>query len=164
MNVLINHCWCSKSNWGGQYNCRVVVSIDRVAEDKTYYDPPMEDWTNLTEEYKFEWKDEAGFPHYTTRRLKPEVMQWLKDNIKDRKLHKWAIERGEKPQGWCVGDDLYNSGDPISFTVFFERTGDALKFIKQWSVYKKPIDYLNYFRNVRKKYDPKTKTLRRVEQ
>ena len=162
MYVLINHCWCRDCNWGGQYDCRVIVSIDRIAEGKTYYDPPMDDWTNLIEKHEYEWKDEVGFLHHDTNRLKPEIMQWLTDNIKDRKLLKWEMKRGENPKGWAVGTDLYNARDQLSFSVFFERTGDALKFIKRWSVYKKPVDYLNYFRDVRKKLDPKTNTLRRV--
>lgn len=156
MNVLINHCWCSDSIWGGNYNCRVIVSIDRIAEDKTYYDPPMEDWTNLIEEHEYDHRDEAGFMHHDTRRLKPEVMQWLKDNIKERNC-------AEHKQGWAVGTDKYYSNDGLSFTVFFERTSDALKFIKRWSVFKKPVDYLNYFRDVRRKLNMTTNTLQLVK-
>ena len=154
MNVLINHCWCSDSIWGGCYDCRVIVSIDRIPEGKTYYEAlkiPNLDWTNLLEEHKFEWKDGAG----DTRRLKPEVIQWLTDNIKDR-------DDDEHKQGWCVGTDKYNSNHRISFSIFFERPSDALKFIKRWSIYKKPVDYLNYFQDIRRKLDLTTNRLKRV--
>jgi hypothetical protein len=159
MNVLINHCWCSDSIWGGNYSCRVIVSIDRVPENKTYWEAvknPEPDWTNLLEkDDNFEYKDGAGFPKHGTRRLRPEVIQWLKENIKDR-------DCDEHKQAWAVGTDKYNSNDSLSFAIFFERPTDAMKFIKRWSSYKNPVHYLNYFKDIRRKLDLKTNTLKRV--
>lgn len=156
MNVLVNHCWCSKSNWGDNYDCRVIVAIERIPEGKTYYDAPTADWTNLVEKHDFEWKDEAGFNQHNTFRLKAEVLAWLEANIKDRRCD-------ENVKGWAVGNDEYNSRSPLSYLLFFERTGDAMRFIKQWSSYKKPINYLNYFRDTRRKLDFKTNRLRMVQ-
>ena len=156
MSIFINHCWCSDSNWGGIYDCRVIVTIDRIAEGKTYYDPPTIDWTSLIEEIPLEWK-QFGDRHRTFR-LKPEVLTWLNDNIKDRK------KLGYRPnvKGWGVGTDVYNSNNPIGFAVFFERTSDAFKFVKQWSSLKKPVDYCNRFSDVRKKLNFKTMTLQKI--
>ncbi len=149
MNVLINHCWCSDSNWGGHYNCRVIVSIDRVPKGKTYYDPPEPDWLNLLEEHPF------GYGR-NVRRLKPDVIQWLQENIKDRQCE------GEHKQGWCVGTDKYTDNNAISFSVFFERPSDALKFIKRWSSHKHPVHYLNYFQDIRRELDFATGRLKRT--
>ena len=148
MNVLINHCWCSDSNWGGHYNCRVIVSIDRVPVGKTYYDAPEPDWLNLLELHTLANGREV-------RRLKPEVIQWLQDNIKDR-------QDDEQKKAWCVGTDKYNADMAISFTLFFERPSDALKFIKRWSSHKHPVDYLNYFQDIRRELDFVTGRMKRV--
>lgn len=156
MHMLVNHCWCSDSNWGGHYNCRVIVQIDRIAEGNTYYDPPTEDWTKLTEKHELEWK-KFGDGRETIR-LKAEVLDWLKENVKDRPKC-----GDEHVQGWAIGTDKYNSQNTLSFTVFFERTSDGLRFIKRWSSHKKPVSYLNYFRDTLRKLDPKTNRLRIVK-
>jgi hypothetical protein len=148
--MLINHCWCSDSNWGGHYNCRVIVTIDRIHEGKTYYDPPTVDWTNLIKKVDLEWK-KFGDAH-ATYRLKQEVIDWLAVNI--------PIRNGEK--GWAIGTDQYNTNAAISFSLFFQSARDAQRFIKRWSSLGKPADKLNYFLDKRYKYNPKTKTLQRA--
>ena len=155
MNVLINHCWCSDSNWGGNYNCRVIVSINRISEGKAYHDVPTEDWTNLLDEHAFDPDPESRWGLKGVRRLKPEIIQWLNENVKDRKCD-------EHRQGWCVGTDNYNSKDPLSFAIFFERPRDAMRFIRRWSSFKNPFRYLNYFKDIRKELDPITNRLRQV--
>ena len=152
MNVLINHCWCFDSNWGGNYDCRVIVSINRILEGKTYYDIPSEDWTNLLEEHVFNPEPERMFGERIVPRLKPEIIQWLSKNVKDRKC------AGYK-QGWCIGTDMYNSKDCLSFLIFFERQRDAMKFIRRWSSFKNPVHYLNYFKNIKKELNPLTNKL-----
>lgn len=148
MDILINHCWCSDSNWGGMYDCRVIVSINMIAKGKSYYDPHEPDWLNLIEEDdNFISKDKAGFTKHGTKRLKPEVIQWLKDNIKDK--------------SWAVGTDNYNSQDGLSFPVFFQSSRDALKFIKRWSSYKNVVHYLNYFKDIRRQLNLKTGKLQK---
>ena len=153
-SILINHCWCSDSIWGGVYDCRVVASIRRIPEGKTYYDEPTEDWTNLVEIDKdYRTTDEHSFPVDSTLRLKPEVHQWMEQNIPDR----------NKVKGWTIGTDKYNSIDTLSFSFFFQSAHDAEKFIKKWSSIGKPAEKLNYFKDKRYKYNPKTKTLQRIE-
>lgn len=146
MNVLINWCWCSDSNRGGHYDCRVIVSIDRIAEDKSYSDPPMLDWVNLIEKHTLNTGSLGGT---YTNRLKPEVLAWLNENVADQK--------------WAVGTDAYNSIDTLSYKVFFQSYRDAQKFIKRWSEFGKPVNYFNYFRDIRRKLDTKSMTLKKVQ-
>jgi hypothetical protein len=158
MNILINHCWCSDCNWGGHYDCRVIVTVNRVDDDKTYYDPPSPDWA-LVEPHKFA----STNPHEReTLRPRADVIEWLNANVKDRKLTAWHKERGQSPKGWAIGTDQYNAVKGISFSFFFERERDGMAFIKRWSVHKKPVSYLQYFKDIRKKLDPKTGKLVRV--
>ena len=71
----------------------------------------------------------------------------LEDNIEDYK--------GEK--GWCVGSDDYDvTGSCTGLSVFMQRRKDAMLFIKTWSKYKKPINYCQYFTDIRKRLDLKT--------
>ena len=156
MNILINHCWCFDSNWGGNYNCRVIVSINRILKGKRYHDTPSEDWTNLLDEHAFSPEPDVSlFQERVVRRLKPEIIKWLSENVKDRKCS------GHK-QGWCIGTDMYNSRDPLSFAIFFERQMDAMKFVRRWSSFKNPVHYLNYFKNIRKELNPLTHKLDRI--
>lgn len=156
MNVLINHCWCSDSNWGGQYNCRVIVSFERFASiEDIHKRKNTPDWDKLIEECPYDNGEEIPFRKYETRRLKPEVIRWLNDNIKE-------YDCDEHKQGWAVGSDKYNSNDCLGFAVFFQRATDARKFIKHWSSHKNPVDYLNYFRDLRWKLDPTTGKMKRA--
>lgn len=150
MNVSINHCWCTDSNWGGLYACRVTVSLYRVPEGKTYYDPPCPDWA-LVEEHPYQ--STAKTFNRETLRLRADVAEWLAANVKDRKAPS-DVEGG--PKGWAVGSDEYNSTSGIHFTFFFHRRSDAMAFIKRWSVHKRPVNYLNYFTDRRFKLNPAT--------
>jgi hypothetical protein len=160
MNLLVNHCWCSDSIWGGYYTCRCIVTLYRVPEDKTYYDPPCPDWA-LLEEHPFTGKDGDLTYNDTTLRPRADVIEWLNKNVKDRKVPTY-VEGGAK--GWAIGADKYNSLNGIDFRFFFERQMDGMKFIKHWSVHKNPISYLQYFKNIRKELDLKTGKLARVKQ
>lgn len=157
MNVLINHCWCSDSNWGGNYDCSVIVGIYRIPRGETYDGTPSNDWIKLVEQTK----DGRG---EITIRLKRKVLEWLELNVRDRNHKPWSSFRTELSlkKGWSVGTDEYNGKDILSLSIFFERRKDAMNFIKYWSEYKKPLSYLNYFKDIRKEFDFKTKTLRRV--
>jgi hypothetical protein len=94
--------------------------------------------------------------YYDAPALRPHVVEWLETNVKDRK--------GDKDcnKGWCVGSGDYNSkGYVYDFTIFFHRKADAMAFIKEFSKYKKPTDYWDYFNCDRKvlnletlKYEP----------
>ena len=148
MNVLINRCWCSDSNWGGVYDCRLWLTIDYVKPGLGYHDGPSLDWVNLLDTVNPDTIDEVV-------RLKPEVIKWLTENVKDRTGH-------EHKQGWCVGTDEYNSNAGVSFSVFFHRRNDAMKFIERWSEYKKPLSYFNYFKDIRREFDFTTKRMKQV--
>ena len=168
MDYLRNHCWCSSSHWDNKnFDCQIIVSLS------SYKEGYEEDWKNLTHEarvfsqevmdnhtrlteYMHEKYPDKGFDkkligpdvgHITVSKLKPEVMDWLSDNIEDI--------NGKK--GWCVGSDEYIATDSRSgLSIFMQRRKDAMLFIKTWSKYKRPIHYCQYFTDVRKRLDLKT--------
>lgn len=83
MNYLQNHIWCSDSIWGGEYNCRHIVSFS------SYEDESVDDWALLIDE-SAETAEETlfGTDLACTKKvpnLRPEVLMWLSDNVKDRK-------------------------------------------------------------------------------
>ena len=175
MHLHINHVFCLDSIWGGMYDCRYLVDFKKVLAGNSYYDEPNPDWTNLVERKPFfdekEYEQFRNNPklkhidkevHKTmcqkqTVVLKPEVLAWLKENIKERK------DKGS-PQGWCIGTDAYNSINSLSLSIFFHRKRDALAFIKKWSIHSKPTTYFDYFKNVRKELNLKTKKLELVSE
>jgi hypothetical protein len=172
MDYLRNHCWCTKSHWDGKmFDCQIIVTL------KSHKNGYVEDWKNLTHEVKLfsqekyeedikyldflkekfpdnfdedyakevRESDETG--RRKTRVLKPDVLQWLEDNIEDFKGGK----------GWCVGNNDYVVNDiSTGLSIFMQRRKDAMKFIKTWSKWKKPINYCQYFTDVRKKLNLKT--------
>lgn len=87
-----------------------------------------------------------------TTGLNQEVIDWLNDNIEDRKFVSEDCEIQER-KAWAIGDDKYNSNTPWEFKLFFARQKDALKFIKEWSIYKKPTFYFDYFHSDRRELD-----------
>lgn len=166
--------FCTRSCWNsGFYDCKYLVSIDRIGKGKGYHDEPEKDWTNLTEEALFfdgeryeeiskyeslkDCTDEElrKFATNPFRRLKSEVLQWLNANVKDR-------DDKEQPKGWCCGDDSYLKTNSLSIHLFFHRKSDALAFIKEWSVYNQPTTYFDYFREIRKELDLNTNELVKV--
>jgi len=149
MEILINHCWCSDSNWGGYYDCSVILTIKAFEKREDVYKRKYTpDWQNVLDEHYSNTIDEV-------MRLKPTIIQWLNDNVKDR-------EDDEHKKGWSVGTDEYNKHSGISFSLFFARRNDAMKFIKHWSIYKNPVHYLNYFKDIRRELDFTTGRMTRV--
>ncbi|MDB4311806.1 hypothetical protein N9937_00085 [bacterium] len=163
MDYLQNHCWCSSSHWDGKhYDCRHIVSLNSYQEGyeddwNALIDPEAESFFdeesfNIT----FDIYKERGYPpskkSYYMRgvlNLKPEVLDWLEENVEDR--------TGEEcNKGWCVGSTEYRSSPSTSLSVFFHRKKDAMKFIKTFSKWKKPIHYCQYFTDVRKRLDLET--------
>jgi hypothetical protein len=155
------------------YDCRNILTINRISDGKTYHDVPEPDWTNLTEEFQafdqeeydrmenFEslkgMSDVEGFRRrYATKtvhRIKPEIIQWLNDNVKDR-------ADKDQPQGWCIGSESYLAKDStLHVNLFFHRQKDAVAFAKRWSSHKNLTNYFNYFNNTRKKLNPNTRRL-----
>ena len=152
MNYLQNHCWCSDSNWGGIYHCRHVVDVPRNLKGECYHDGPHIDWIDMTTTKEYDVDD---FGYEITKQLailKPEVIEWLNENVKDRK-------DSDCVKGWAYGSDEYRSHDSsVSMSIFFHRRNDAMKFIKTFSVFRKPIHYLNYFKDDRKELNLDTLT------
>lgn len=175
--------FCTSPCWGKKntaYWCRYLVSVERTREKKHPYTKD-EDWVNLTEKFTFfdeeeynrrkEWDKEHPRSFELTEeqerllctkdayRLKPEVLKWLNENIKERK-------DPDYPQGWCVGDEAYLARDIMNTNIFFHRKADALAFIKHWSRFKKPTTYFNYFANpiIRKELNLETNKLEYVEE
>ena len=173
MHVHINHMYCRDSNWGGGYNSRYMVSIKRFIKWDGPETPDDEDWSLLNEsdildkhlfshsmkrkDNKLSGKKLREMCQTKTQRLKPEVYRWLEENIVDSK-------DADYNKAFCVGTDQYNAVDYLSFNIFFYRRSDAMKFIRTWSVYKKPTTYFDYFKEIRKEYNFKTKTLQVVEE
>jgi len=99
--------FCLRNNWDGNtFDARNLVSIDK------------ENAKNLIIEYPLTPNIENRFS-YSFKKLKPEVYDWLINNITDEKL-------GVK--GWCCGDDNYNAGY-VDFSLFFYRRKDALNSV-----------------------------------
>ena len=145
MNYLRNHCWCSDSNWGGNYDCQIIVGLNSYEED---YE---EDWNNLIIQVPYKEVLKVGnYPEIEVERnllkLKPEVLIWLLVNVPDFQDYK----------GWCVGSNSYDKDNHISYSIFFQRRRDAMKFIKTWSKWKKPLFYCQYFTDIRKKLNTVT--------
>lgn len=163
MNYLQNHIWCSESNWdNSHYDCRHLVSLSSY--EKGY----AEDWGRLIDEKADTYLDrdndvfikalrklgasDEEIDECCTRyskNLKPYVLQWLHENVSDRK--------GEEcNKGWAIGSIRYRSNEVSSFTIFFHRKSDAMRFIKTFSVHRKPIYYCQYFTDIRKKLNLET--------
>ena len=171
MNYLQNHIWCSSSIWDGKhYDCRHLVSIS------AYKDYDVDNWKNVIEPNADMVINESSYnilknikekcPNYdedafleASRRpvlgLKPHVLQWLHTNVEDRPQQKTS--EGESLKGWCIGSPKYRGINESAFTVFFYRKKDAMKFIKEFSEYKKPVIYCQKFSDVRKKLDLNTR-------
>ena len=159
MDYLKNHCWCTDSNWGGSFECKIIVRIGLFEESDE------EDYLNMTveqehfsqhhyEKAKNIFNDsprytEEFYRDYATRKVrifKQEVIDWLEKNVLD--------SNGKKM--WAVGSIDYNFLDGSGRAVFFQRRKDAMAFIKRWSKWKKPIYYTQYFTDVRKKLNLQT--------
>ena len=161
MGYLKNHCWCSDSNWGGHYDCKIIVSLN------SYKDGYKEDWDRLiiTKEYLDEKsyqfikkaipveteEDLISRSMIQVNALKPEVLGWLETNVLDF----------EGIKGWCVGSDSYTNDACLSYSVFFQRRKDAMKFIKTWGIWKKTLHYCQYFTDVRKRLNAETEKYER---
>ena len=71
--------------------------------------------------------------HYPV--LKKNVVDWLNENV----APSTDIQRISMPNGWVVySDETRIKNSTSSYTIFFLRRRDALKFIKVWSTLGKP--------------------------
>jgi len=153
MRYFTNHCWCSDSIHGGCFDCRFIVTIEREVDvvdwpkiidkvecfDQKNYEF-RKDFFSSRREVTDEWLMETSMKSSIT--LKPHVIEWLEANVKDK--------------GWTIGSPVYNSANTLDLDVFFIRRRDAMKFIKEFSVHKKPTAYFDYFRDKRMVLDTDT--------
>jgi hypothetical protein len=171
MHVHINHMFCTNSNWGGDFWTRYMVSLDTLKKvDQT-------DCQNLLmEKEAFDedrWQSMQGFfaeQGYSPERieqhkafynkkykvLKPEVLEWLANNVPN-------VKDAKQPQGWCVGSDTYQMSGSTDVAIWFARRKDALNFIRTFSVHKKPTTYFDYFKEIRKELNFKKNVLAIVD-
>jgi len=164
MDYLQNHCWCSSSCWTGEhYRCRHLVSI-------SFYEEDADDWDSIIDDEADTYIDsrrikavlKQGYTpssfdlmEMTAPNLRPHVLQWLDENVKDR------VE-DDCEKGWAVGDAAYRGANGLELTVFFHRKNDAMKFIKTFSKYKKPVNYCQYFKDDRKQLNLETMKYEKV--
>lgn len=170
-----NHCWCNQSHWDGKsWDGEVIVSIDsNVRTDSLSYgtyvpDPDFDSLTTSKEILDVERYDmcitrlRERMEDFTEEfgegmregymkeiyNLKPEVIKWLEENIEDKKTN----DVGGNKKGWCVGSDSYRQeGQEVK--IFFFRQIDALRFIKEFSIFKSPTFYFDYFNDERAEMD-----------
>lgn len=151
MQHYTGYYYCTRSNWDGKIFSAgnlVIIGIEELDSD--------EDYRNLIVKKanpKYDFHNYDPLVGRTLKSLKPEVFQWLEENVKDEK-------KGVK--GWCCGDETYPTND-MTYAVFFYRRKDARNFIKTWSVHKMPTKTYNQNTYVTKKLDLKTGRLKVVK-
>ena len=157
MRYFTNYCWCSDNIWGdGIYDCRYILTIekgvdpefDELLEDAKFFS--QEDYDMFADMYKDnkEYRDlivSKEMAMRNTYRLNRTPMEWLNNNVKNRVGETY-------PQGWAIGSDAYNRSSYAqgAFDIFFHRKRDLMNFIKEFSKYKKPTFYFDYFNDTRK--------------
>jgi hypothetical protein len=178
MHFHINHMFCTDPSYNSRYMVVIQQEVyQKIGEVKTVL--IQKDWKNLVYEAKFfdqrgydirkkldEEKgkvfDEVNEKRWNmkfTFRLKRKALNWLKENVKDS-----PDKENGGGKGWWIASDAYNFRGYGDFNIWFYRRSDAMKFIKTFSIYKKPTTYFNYFDSIRKEYNFKTKTLQKVEE
>lgn len=141
MTHYTGYYFCTRSNWDDKvFSVGNLVSIERESED---YDKLINQKSLYLDDEYNSWRK--------YNELKPEVFDWLNENVKDEK-------QGLK--GWCCGNKDYNSEKYEGFSLFFYRRKDAKAFIKTWSIHKQPTETYNQNTYVNKVLDTKTNTLK----
>lgn len=138
--------------------------FNRLTEKRKFFD--QESWDDRLEFYK-ERAEKAGKEFKESDHeyakiadtkdtvfLKQKVVDWLNENIKDKKDTDENTPENER-KGWAIGNDKYNSNQSYRINVFFDRQKDALKFIRKWSIYKDPTFYFDYFHDERREMNIK---------
>lgn len=79
--------------------------------------------------------------------IKQELLDWLNENIADQKSFDEDDEEIYS-KGWAVYslETLVNESKN-DFNIFFARQIDALKFIHEFSIFKEPTIYFDYFKD-----------------
>ncbi len=111
----------------------------------------LEEIDKTSEEYLKEMEELKEDSYSKTNTLKDEVIDWLNNNVKNKKNVRENTPLNEK-KGWGIGNLEYNSKDSNNMFIVFERQLDALKFIRKFSIFKEPLFYFDYFNDREKKY------------
>jgi hypothetical protein len=181
MHFHQNHCYCLTSHWDNDwYDASYMVIIDMhdrnydrtIPLDKQIVSPDwkaMIDINQVIDQDRliFDKKFFSKIKHagkFTDQQLeemamtdcpapKPAVIDWLTTNV----APETAKRTNANGKGWAMGNDRYRLRQSHGeLTFWFYRRSDAMKFIKEWSVYTKPTTYLNYFKDdLRKLIDGK---------
>lgn len=128
------------------YDCRHIVTIEMINAGGTFNDKSARnpEYVNLLDNKVENFRSVIS--------LKPEVLAWLEENVKNR-------EDEEQPKGWCIGSPEYIAIDTLGFAIFFHRQTDARAFAKKWAKHGTFDSYFDYFNDIRRKYCPKKKRL-----
>lgn len=138
--------FCRRSNWEGKnYSSNYSVAIE-MFDTSELEETPCNDYKNLIEQVRFK-KDypviDTHYPHLdkVIDTIKPELIQWLNENVEDRKdQKKWMdTDRYEINKGWAIRKVDEKSHDNEETLIFFYRKRDALNFINTFSEHKKPL-------------------------
>lgn len=123
-----------------EYNKTVEIMINNISKYKQLSEEEIE---KIKEDFK-----ESYFDLVPT--LKPEIIDWLNENIEDVKNPE--SEEIQDKKGWCIGNNSYRA-QARDITIFFKRELDALRFIRECSAFKEPVFYFDYFSDDRRNMD-----------
>jgi hypothetical protein len=149
MNHYSGWYYCDDCNWGGHYDAGNVVSIGKYADE--YGSEDFDALVDITQYVTPDWMLHKA--HY----LKEHVIEWLGENV----LPKINPTPDEICDGWGIGTKAYNERS-TDISIWFYRRRDALKFMRELSVYKKATFYYNQNSYIKKKLNLKTNTLQIV--
>lgn len=157
MTYHANHSTCHNSCWENKiFNSKVMVyfgenltrnDILENNHEKNIFEITNKinpDFTNLVKKRNYE---------NTIYDLNQDVINWLNENIKDVKnIDGTEIKEINERKGWCIGNEDFIARTN-EMKIFFKRELDALKFIREFSIFKEPIFYFDYFSEDRRNMD-----------
>lgn len=175
MQYLTNHYSCHESNWNnatfygealvcfdqfeetytisGFLNKIVNPDFEKITIKKSIFDEELyKDKLEFAEEMASEKNKELSDEYKNLLRdncikliptLNNETIKWLNENIPDQKFSD-ENDTLENKKAWAIGSDKYLLKDR-KISIFFARQSDALRFIKEFSIFKTPTLYFDYF-------------------
>lgn len=171
-----NSCWNDETFFGGVI-VTINQKLDTYSIDKYKNKISNPDWDNLIvyeslfneEHYKTtlemlermlekinkdkkmseEEKEEIKLKCYTKiPMIKQEIIDWLNVNIQDKKNIKENTPLSEKKSWSIYSKEALIDESKNKFQIFFSRQIDALRFIKEFSIFEKPTTYFDYFSDI----------------
>lgn len=88
--------------------------------------------------------------------IKPEIIEWLNLNIKDVKNINKKTLLSEKKSWAIYSKEILLEEPKHKFSIFFSRQIDALRFIKEFSIFEKPTTYFDYFSDIHTEINTET--------